>query len=176
LDQLHSVAGEADRGACHWHCEELAKRFSRQRPLAPMLAPEIAHMLSEREANKRPSPEAPEHAGATRGRSVEAGALALLTRADWGAKGSGAPVAGAGSGPLVSGRPGPALGLSCLRGASVHVGRARRQRVPTLSSSIASSCASRDRTRAWNARSCRAPSRPPQATATAQPRRTVPAA
>jgi hypothetical protein len=99
LDQLHSVAGEADRGACHWHCEELAKRFSRQRPLAPMLAPEIAHMLSEREANKRPSPEAPEHAGATRGRSVEAGALALLTRADWGAKGSGAPMAGAGSGP-----------------------------------------------------------------------------
>jgi hypothetical protein len=47
LDQLHSFAGEPDRGTCHRHGEELAKRSSTFRPLAPMLAPATAGTLSE---------------------------------------------------------------------------------------------------------------------------------
>ena len=44
-NQVHSLAGEADRGACHGHGEELAKRPSTDWPLAPMLAPATARML-----------------------------------------------------------------------------------------------------------------------------------
>ena len=46
LDQLHPVAGEADRGSGHGYGEELAKSFSRHCLLAPMLAVATAWMLS----------------------------------------------------------------------------------------------------------------------------------